>query len=35
VTAFEHLAEMRRELRDLRREVDRLRGGPGAVKEGT
>ncbi len=34
VTAFEHLAEMRRELRDLRREVDRLRGADGGKKEG-
>ena len=33
VTAFEHLAEMRKELRDLRREVERLRGGDGK-KEG-
>jgi UDP-3-O-[3-hydroxymyristoyl] glucosamine N-acyltransferase len=34
VTAFEHLAEMRRELRELRREVDRLRGADGGKKEG-
>jgi UDP-3-O-[3-hydroxymyristoyl] glucosamine N-acyltransferase len=33
VMAFEHLAEMRKELRELRKEVERLRGGPAGAKK--